>query len=323
MTNPISTDNKKSSPFPSKKRNKSSDILRWFKVARLRKQFLTAILFLLPSLLVFGIFVYYALGFNVYLSFTSWNFLSAEKSFIGFENYVRLFTGTRFWQALANTAYFAAGSVSISIIFGLMLALLLNQKNLPIRGLFRTIIFSPYVTTTAAIALLWMWIFQPQFGLINIILAFFGVQGPRWLSDPKFAMPALIIMEIWRSTGYVMVIFLAGLQNIPGELYEAAEIDGASGFRKFWNITLPLLSPTTFFIVVTSLLNAFSTFDQVQVMTLGGPADATTVLNYFIYEEAFVHFRAGFAAAASTIMFVILLIITIFQLIVSKRWVHY
>lgn len=321
MTIPTSPDDVIATPPPKIPKSKRN-FMKWFTVARLRKQFLTAFLFLLPSLVIFGVFVYYALGFNIYLSFTSWNFLSPSKAFIGLDNYVRLFTGTRFWQALLNTVYFAAGSVSVSLVVGLMLALLLNQK-LPVRGLFRTIIFSPYVTTTAAIALLWMWIFQPQYGLINIGLGFFGIEGPRWLSDTKFAMPALIIMEIWRSTGYIMVIFLAGLQNIPGELYEAAEIDGASGFRKFWNVTLPLLSPTTFFIVVTSLLNAFNTFDQVQVMTLGGPADATTVLNYFIYEQAFVSFRAGYASAASTAMFILLLIITIFQLIASKRWVHY
>lgn len=303
-------------------KNKNGNFLKWFTVARHRTELMTAFLFLLPSLVIFGVFVYYALGFNIYLSFTSWNFLSPQKTFIGFENYIRLFSGPRFVQALMNTVNFSVGSVAISLVIGLMLALLLNQK-IPARGLFRTIIFSPYVTTTAAIALLWMWIFQPRYGLINFGLSLIGVQGPSWLSDSKWAMPALIIMEIWRSVGYVMVIFLAGLQNIPGELYEAAEIDGATGFRKFIYITLPLLSPTTFFIVVTSLLSAFNTFDQVQVMTRGGPADATTVLNYFIYEQAFVQFRAGYAAAASTVMFLLLLVVTIFQVVASKKWVHY
>ena len=301
---------------------KMHDILRWVKIPRNRKSLLTAFLFLLPSLIVFGVFVYYALGFNIYLSFTSWNFLTPSKEFIGFENYIRLFSDSLFWRALKNTAYFAIGSVSLSLIVGLILAILLNQT-IPARGIFRTVIFSPYVTTTAAIALLWMWIFQPEFGLINYSLQILGIEGPRWLADARWAMPALIIMSVWRNSGYVMVIFLAGLQNIPGELYEAAEIDGAGGYRKFLNITLPLLSPTTFFITVTSLLAAFNTFDQVQVMTLGGPAGATTVLNYFIYERAFVNFRAGYAATASTIMFVILLAITIFQMIASKRWVHY
>lgn len=282
----------------------------------------SAVLFLLPSLIIFGVFVYYALGFNVYLSFTSWNFLSSAKEFIGFDNYSRLFSSKVFWRVLWNTLYFSFGSVSISLIVGLFLAVLLNQK-LPARGLFRTIIFSPYVTTTAAISLLWMWIFQPDFGLFNLALGLVGIEGPNWLSDTRWAMPALIIMNVWRNSGYVMVIFLAGLQNIPTTLYEAAEIDGANSWRKFLNLTLPLLSPTTFFITVTSLLSAFNTFDQVQVMTLGGPAGSTTVLNYFIYEQAFINFRAGYASSASIVMFVILLGLTIIQMVVSKRWVHY
>jgi ABC-type sugar transport system permease subunit len=300
----------------------NQNLLKWALVPSRRKNLLTAILFLLPSLLVFGVFVYYALGFNVYLSFTSWNFLSKTKDIIGFDNYVRLFSSKTFWKALSNTAYFAFASVSISLVLGLLLAILLNQK-IPARGLFRTIIFSPYVTTTAAISLLWVWIFQPDFGLFNFALNLIGIDGPSWLSNTKWAMPALIIMNVWRNTGYVMVIFLAGLQGIDKTLYEAAAIDGAGGWKKFLNVTLPLLSPTTFFIMVTTLLNNFNTFDQVAVMTKGGPAGATTVLNYFIYQEAFVSFRAGYASAASTVLFLILLAITIFQTRVSRRWVHY
>lgn len=309
-------------PTPKHKKDKRNDVLRWLKVKRQRNDLLTAFLFLLPSLVIFGVFVYYALGFNFYLSFHSWNFLSKIKTLVGFANYKRLLSHTVFWRALKNTTYFAVGSVSISIVVGLFLAVLLNQK-IPGKSLLRTIIFSPYVTTTAAIALLWMWIFQPDYGLINFMLSLVGIDGPSWLVDTKWAMPALIIMNIWRNSGYVMVIYLAGLQNISGELYEAAEIDGAGAVRKFLNITLPLISPTTFFIMVTSLLSAFNAFDQVQVMTLGGPAGATTVLNYFIYEQAFVNYRAGYAASASTVMFIILLILTIFQFVGSKRWVHY
>jgi len=295
---------------------------RYFSNSRARNDLLIALLFLAPSIVIFGVFIYYSIGFNLYLSFTSWNFLSPAKQLVGFENYTRLFTTQKFWSALWKTIYFALGWVSLSLIFGLAFALLLNMK-IPMRGLFRTIIFSPYVTTTAAVALLWMWIFQPEYGLVNIFLGWFGVKGPHWLSDVKWAMPAIIIMEVWRNIGYVMVIFLAGLQNIPTELYEAAQIDGVGVFRKFRSITLPLLSPTTFFIVITSLFSAFKIFDQVQVMTRGGPAGATTVLNYYIYEQAFVNFRAGYAAAASTVMFLFLLILTLFQLAVQKNWVHY
>ncbi len=311
-------------PVPSGDSNhkKSTGLNKWLFIPRYRNDIITAFLFLIPSFIIFGVFVYYALGFNIYLSFTSWNFLSKTKEFINLDNYIRLYSSKIFWRSVGSTVYFAIGSVSISMVIGLLLAILLNQK-IPIRGFFRTIIFSPYVTTTAAISLLWIWIFQPDFGLINFGLELIGIDGPKWLSDTTWAMPALIIMEVWRHTGYVMVIFLAGLQNVPNELYEAAEIDGAGGWRKFLNVTLPLLSPTTFFLLITSLLSSFNTFDQVQVMTKGGPAGSTTVFNYFIYEQAFVNFRAGYAATASTTLFFILLLITIFQMVASRRWVYY
>jgi ABC-type sugar transport system permease subunit len=291
-------------------------------ISRKHRDYLTAFLFLLPSLIIFGVFVYYALGFNVYLSTTSWNFIAPAKKFVGMNNYLDMFGDKRFWNVFRNTAFFSFGSVAISVTVGLFLAVLLNQK-LPVRGWFRTIFFSPYITTTAAIALLWVWIFDPNYGLINYFLSLFSVEGPRWLTSTTWALPALIIMNVWKQTGYVMVIYLAGLTNIPRELLEAAEIDGTNRWQSFWKITLPLLSPTTFFIVVTSLLNAFQVFDQVAVMTKGGPVDATKVFNYYIFEQAFVNFKAGYAAAVSTVFFVILLILTIFQLWFSKGWVHY
>jgi sn-glycerol 3-phosphate transport system permease protein len=296
--------------------------ISWFQSKRNRKDLAAGLLFLLPSITIFAVFVYYALGFNIYLSFTSWNFLAPVKKFIGFTNYERIFTDLRFWKIMLNTTYYAVGTIVISLILGLIFALLLNQK-IPGRGLFRTIIFSPYVTTTAAVAVLWIWMFDPSYGLINIGLSWFGIDGPRWLTDVNWAMPALLIMNSWRQSGYAMVIFLGGLTNIPHEYYEAAQLDGANRIKTFFYITLPLLSPTTFFLIVTSLLGAFQVFDQVAVMTQGGPVDATKVINYAIYTEAFVSFRAGYSASISTVLFIILLTVTIFQLRLSKRWVHY
>lgn len=294
----------------------------WHLTRRARGDLITAVLFLLPSLIVFGVFVYYALGFNLYLSLTSWNFLSPVKDFVGLNNYREMFTDRRFWTVAWNTAYFAVATVAITTVLGLFLAVLLKQA-LPLRGLFRTIIFSPYVTTTAAIALLWIWIFEPSYGIMNYGLSLIGIEGPRWLTSTTWAMPALIIMNVWRTTGYAMAIFLAGLTNIPRELHEAAEIDGAGRLAAFWHITLPLLSPTTFFIVVTSLISSFQVFDQVAVMTLGGPADSTKVFNYYIYQQAFIAFRAGYAAAVSTVLFLLLLVFTVIQLRLSRTWVHY
>ncbi len=302
--------------------DRSNSLFAWLSSRRKRKDFVTALVFLTPSLTLFGIFVYYGLGFNIYLSLTSWNFLSKTKKIIGLLNFERLFADPRFWKVLWNTTYYAVGTIVLSIVLGLLFALLLNQK-IPGRGIFRTIIFSPYVTTTAAIAVLWIWIFDPTYGLINFALSLVGIAGPRWLTSTTWAMPALLIMNAWRTSGYTMVIFLAGLTNIPREYYEAAEIDGAGRLQTFFHITLPLLSPTTFFLVVTTLLSAFQVFDQVQVMTQGGPVDATKVINYTIYIEAFQSFRAGYAASIASVLFIILLTITILQLRLSRRWVHY
>ena len=222
----------------------------------------TAFFFLLPSLVIFGVFVYYALGYNLYLSTTSWNFLTPNKNFVGLRNYVKLFSSKIFWQVFGNTIYYALGTVSLSLVIGLFLAMLLNMA-VPLQGVLRTIFFSPYITTMAAMALLWVWIYEPTYGIVNYALGLLHIEGPRWLTDPHWAMPALILMNVWKNTGYVMVIFLAGLTNIDHCLYEAASIDGANKWMQFWKITLPLLSPTTFFIIITSFLDAFKVFDQV------------------------------------------------------------
>jgi ABC-type sugar transport system permease subunit len=296
--------------------------LYWWYNRRRLTDLMTAFLFLSPSLLLFGVFVYYALGFNIYLSFTSWNFLSETKTFIGFANFERMFSDQRFWRVVFNTFYYAVGSVTLSLIFGLALALLLNCQ-LPWRGFFRTLIFSPYVTTIAAISLLWIWIFDPRYGLINYVLGLIGIEGPRWLTSTTWAMPALIIMNVWHTVGYCMVIYLAGLSAIPRDLHEAAAIDGAGRWAIFRYVTLPLLSPTTFFLVVTSLIGALQVFDSVAVMTRGGPVDATKVFNYYIYEQAFAFFRAGYAAAVALVLFIMILALTAIQIHLSRRWVHY
>ena len=289
---------------------------------RRRADLLTALLFLAPSLLIFGVFVYYALAFNLYLSATSWDFLSPTKAFTGLRNYFEMFGDHRFWNVVRNTCGYTLGSVALAMAFGLPLALLLSRK-LPGRGILRTVLFAPYITTTAAVALVWVWIFDPTYGLVNFGLRWLGFIAPRWLSDPHWAMFALIIMNTWRTTGYTMVLFLGGLTAIPRSLYEAAEIDGASAWSTFWHITLPLLSPTTYFVLLTSTFAAFQVFDQVAVMTAGGPVDATTVFNFYIYQQAFGLFRAGYAAAAATVLFLILLLLTLLQTRVSQRWVHY
>jgi sn-glycerol 3-phosphate transport system permease protein len=306
----------------STRRDQSQPLLFSLDNPLIRTDLATAILFLTPSVVIFGVFVYYALGFNFYLSLTSWNFLSENKRFIGLKNFQDLLADPQFWQVLRNTTYFSVGTVSLSMLVGLILALILNEK-LPARGVFRTIFFSPYITTTAAIALLWVWIFDPRFGLINYGLGLVGIEGPNWLTNPTWAMPALIIMNVWKMSGYTMVIYLAGLTAIPKDLKDAAQIDGAGRWAVFWKITLPLLSPVSFFVTVTMLLSSFQTFDEVAIMTRGGPVGSTRVFNYYIYEQAFGGFRAGYASAIAVIFFLILLAITIVQVVLSRRWVHY
>jgi ABC-type sugar transport system permease subunit len=283
---------------------------------------LWSILFLTPSLLIFGVFTYYALAFNVYLSFTSWNFVAPTKHFVGLQNYRDMVADHRFWTAARNTVYYAGSTVVLSLAAGLIFAVLLNQK-VPARNFFRTLIFSPYITTVAAVSLLWIWIFDPNYGLLNYLLSLIGIDGPHWLVSTRWAMPAIIIMSVWRSLGYNAVIFLAGLTAIPRELVEAAEIDGAGRFQVFRHITLPLLSPTTFFLTVTSLIGALQVFDSVAVMTGGGPVTATKVINYYIYEHAFSMFRASYAAAVAMVLFFVVLLLTFLQLRMSRRWVHY
>jgi ABC-type sugar transport system permease subunit len=291
-------------------------------ISRRRKETLTAIAFLLPSAIILGVFVHFSLFYNIYISLTNWNFISATKKLVGFANYEKFFTSGVFGTVLWNTTFYSASTVTGALGLGLLLALLLNRQ-IHGRGLLRTILFSPYVMTLSAVALLWSWLYEPRFGLVNIFLGWLGISGPNWLRSTTWAMPALIIMNIWRTLGYNMVIYLSGLQAIPEEVTEAAKIDGANAWQVFRHITLPLLSPTTFFLVVVGIIASFKVFTAVAVMTSGGPLDTTQVFTYTIYQQAFNFFKAGYAAAIATIFFVLVLILTVVQFRLQRHWVHY
>jgi ABC-type sugar transport system permease subunit len=286
---------------------------------------LSAYAYLLPSLLIFGAFVFFPLFFSFYASLTKWN-LPFEPSFIGLDNYRYLFTdeiGSRdFAQALRNSLYYAVG-VPLNMAVSLLLASLLNQR-LRAVGLFRTAYFLPTITSTAAISVVWLWIYHPgDYGLANSLLMRLGLSPLRWLRDPALAMPGLIIMGVWHGMGYNIIIFLAGLQNIPTHLYEAAEIDGAGVWAQFRGITWPLLGPTTFFILVIGVINSLKAFTEMDVMTQGGPLGATTTLTYYLYQEAFEHFSMGRASAVACILFALLLALTLVQFKVVGSRVHY
>ena len=277
--------------------------------------------FILPSLVGLSIFTIVPILSSLGLTLFQWDLLTPPK-FIGLGNFDHLFHDATFWDALTHTLGFIAGYIPLVMAIALGVALLLNSR---LKGvaIFRTAFFIPVVSAWVAIALIWQWIFNPQFGLLNYLLGLVDVHGPAWLFDPHWAMPAIILTSVWKDTGFVMVMFLAGLQNIPGEYYEASLVDGAGGWQRFRFITLPLLSPTTFFALIISLINSFQVFDQVWIMTAGGPAGATTVLVEQIVKNAFSYSNMGYASALSWVLFVMVFAVTLFQTRMQRRWVSY
>ena len=289
---------------------------------RRKTEGLTAGLFLLPSLLVFGIFVFFPLVYTFWLSATDWNLISPDRNFLAFGNYLRLLGDPLFWRVLANTAIFSASVVALAVSLGLFIAVSINRK-IAARTMYRTMIFLPYVTATSAMALVWLWIFDPQYGFLNMVLRGFGIHGPEWLGSTSWAMPAIVIMTVWRFTGYIMLLYLGGLQGINGELLEAASVEGAGRAAIFWKITFPLLSPTTLFVVITTLITMLQNFETVYIMTQGGPVNSTNMLVLYIYQNAFQYFEAGYASAVSVLLFLMMIGLTAIQLRSSKKWVTY
>jgi multiple sugar transport system permease protein/sn-glycerol 3-phosphate transport system permease protein len=287
-----------------------------------RREWLLFALLVGPNFLLFGLFTYWPLFYNGYLSFVRWDMLAPIKIWVGLDNYLELFTSADFGQMLANTLIFTFGSVIAICALGLCMALLLNQ---PLRGRngVRSIIFSPVMLSGVAIGLVWIYIFDPRYGLIDGFMRQLGGRSPDWLLDPNWAMPAVLIVHVWKNVGYAVVIYLAGLQAIPRELYEAAIVDGASNGARFRHITLPGLSPVIFFLILTTILTGFQSFDIVKTMTDGGPVGATTTLIYYLYQEGFVAFNAGRAGVASVVLFVAMLTFTLVQMRYAERNVHY
>jgi len=290
-----------------------------------RRKVQEGILFFLlvaPNFLLFALFTYWPLLYNGYLSFVRWDLLAPTKQWVGLDNYIALFTSASFGRMLYNTLVFTLGSVAAICILGLAIALLLN---LPLRGrnLVRSVVFSPVMLSGVAIGLVWIYIFDQRYGLIDGLLRSMGGRSPNWLLDPAWAMSAVLIVHVWKNVGYAVVIYLAGLQAIPRELYEAAVVDGAKGWARFWHITLPGLSPVTFFLFLTTILGGFQAFDIIKTMTDGGPIDATTTLIFYLYQEGFVAFNAGRAGVAAVVLFLAMLSLTLVQTQYADRNVHY
>lgn len=286
---------------------------------KLNRESIWGFLFISPNFLIVLIFTIFPVFFSLYISLTDWNLLS-KAQFIGLENYKDILTDSTARETFFNTFYFTVVSVPINVIVTLILAAALNQK---LRGItiFRTAYYLPVISASVAISLMFMWILATN-GLLNQILGWLGIGPILWLTNPKLALNSVIGVTIWKGLGMNMVIFLAALQDIPHELMESAEIDGANGIQKFIKITVPLISPVIFFVTITGVIGSFQSFDLVYNMTRGGPGHATSVIGYYIWQQAFTYLRMGYGAALAYIVFAAIMILTLAQWILRKRWVY-
>ncbi|WP_203582390.1 carbohydrate ABC transporter permease [Microbacterium hibisci] len=266
----------------------------------------------------FLVFTGYPLVFSVYASFTKWNGLS-EPAFNGIDNFVEMVGDTYFWQSMGNTIFYMIG-IPIGLILSLMLALALNRK---MRGttFFRTVYYVPVISSLAAVAILWQWAYNGDFGLVNQVLALFGIEGPNWLQNPDTVKPAIIIMAVWKGLGYSMLLYLAALQSVPRHLYEAAALDGAGAFQQFRHITVPMLNPVTFFLVVTSIIGGAQIFIEINIMTpTGGPEFSSASIVWYIWQKAFNYLQMGYATAMSVVLGLLVFVVTAIQFRLNRRF---
>lgn len=282
-----------------------------------RSQWATAFVLLLPALAIFAVFTAYPFLYAAKLSLMEWDGLNATQRFVGLDNYRALLSDGEFRQSLKVTAIYTVATTIVSIAIGLLLALALNRRLLG-RNLYRTIFFTPVLTATVAAAVVWALLFDPFGGILNVAMREVGFEGPRWLSDPSWALVAIIVVGVWKRIGFTMVIYLAGLQTISPTYYDAAEVDGASAWRQFWDVTWPLLMPITVLQLIMAIIDSFQVFDHVFVMTQGGPLGSTNVLPMFLYTEGFRLFHLGYAAAVGWVIFLLILVVTILQWRLSR-----
>jgi multiple sugar transport system permease protein len=286
---------------------------------------LAAYLFLLPALVGFIAFIIIPFVSSLVLSFTEWNFISGIDGikFVGFKNYIHLFKDDWFISSFNNNMIFAITVVPISLVLGLVVAAII-QKLVYASNLIKIMIFMPYISSVVAIAIVWMVMLQPSYGPVNQFLVSIGMANPpKWLADVNWALPTLIFISIWQGLGYYVIIYIGGLNSIPKELYESAEIDGATFWKKFFKISVPLVSPTTFFLAITGIISSFKVFDLISVLTNGGPGTSTTVIAYYMYKTAFQYHKMGSASAMAGVVFVIIFIITLLQWKGQKKLVVY
>lgn len=289
------------------------------------KSTLKAWLYIAPMMLVIFTFNLYPILKSMAMSlYTDYNFYQDIVHEYGLNNFVQIFQDPDFFLAIRNTFVFVLGVVPLSIVISLGIALLLNNIKV-LSGFFRTVYFLPFVTSTVAVSLVWNWLYHGRYGLVNYFLGLIGIEPINWITDPNWSMPALIIMAIWKGLGFNIILFLVGLNNIDETYYSAAKIDGAKGWQRFTNITVPLLSPTTFLVSVMGVINSFKVFDEVFALFQArpGPAKSALTIVYYIYEKFYTEYQYGIAAAAGIVLFLIILLVTLFQLAYNKKFVHY
>lgn len=279
-------------------------------------------LFVLPAFIPLVVFWIYPILRSLYISFTNWDYMTPDYDIVFFDNYVKLFKDPRFLDALWNTVVFTLGSLIPTIVGGLILALLL-QKAFRGSGFFKFILFSPWITPTVAISIVWTWIYEPDVGFANQVLKFLHLPALKWINSSDTAMLAVIIVTVWKSLGYAMIFYISALEKVPTELYEANTLDKANAFQRFRDVTLPCISPTTFFLTIITMVNSLQAYDQIQILTQGGPSGSTRTLLYMYYQLGFEEFDMGQAAALAVVLIVITVALSLIQFVASKKWVHY
>lgn len=278
--------------------------------------------FVAPAVLILTIFFVCPIFYIIYLSFFDWNFVTPDMDFVFLDNFINLINDANFRQVLVNTSIYTGLTMFFTLSIALLTALWLGKDG-KIYSFAQSAIFSPHIISLVSISMLWMWIMDADYGLLNVILKSFGLEPLGWLTDSSLALYSLVIVSVWKSIGYYTLIFIAGLRSIPKDLYEAAELDNSSGFRTFSKITLPMLSPTIFFVVITSFISCFKVFETIAIMTNGGPANSTNTIVYYIYEYGFRFFKIGYASAAGVILLLIISICTLLYFKFMSRRVYY
>ncbi|NMM54755.1 carbohydrate ABC transporter permease [Paenibacillus aquistagni] len=275
-----------------------------------------------PSIAVFSIFFIYPIFYMIFLSFYNWDFINPVKEFVGFNNFVEMFQNSEFLQVLTNSLNYTILSVSLSIVISLGLAMWLNREG-AWYGFVQGALFSPHIISLVSVSLVWMWLMDPKFGLLNAILEMFGMQKLDWLSSPDSSLLSLVLVAVWKGVGYNALIFIAGLQSIPKDMYEASALDEANRWRTFYKITLPMLSPTLFFLIIINLIGSFQVFETIAIMTNGGPVNSTNTLVFYIYEYGFRYFKIGYASAAGVVLLLVVGLLTLVYFKLFSRRVHY